>query len=45
MYKCIKCGREIDIKLEKARKIQCPHCGYRIIRKLRPKLTKRVHAR
>ena len=44
MYKCLNCGKEVDIKLDRARKIQCPHCGYRILRKMRPKLTKRVEA-
>ena len=44
MYKCLNCGKEVEINLDRARKIQCPHCGYRILRKMRPKLTKRVEA-
>jgi DNA-directed RNA polymerase subunit RPC12/RpoP len=42
MYKCLNCGKEVDVTLSKARKIQCPYCGYRILRKTRPKLTKMV---
>ena len=45
MYKCVNCGREIDIDLSKAKKIICPYCGYRIIEKERPKIVKKVLAR
>jgi DNA-directed RNA polymerase subunit RPC12/RpoP len=44
MYRCLNCGKEVEIKLETARKIQCPYCGYRILKKDRPKLTRRVEA-
>ena len=45
MLKCIDCGRTVEIDLKTARKIQCPYCGYRILRKERPLIPKRVLAR
>ncbi|HDD72484.1 MAG TPA: DNA-directed RNA polymerase subunit P [Candidatus Aenigmarchaeota archaeon] len=44
MYRCFNCGREVDIDLKTAKKIICPFCGYRILKKERPKITKRVEA-
>jgi DNA-directed RNA polymerase subunit RPC12/RpoP len=45
MYKCLECGREVEVELRTAKKIICPFCGYRIIRKDRPKVVKRVRAK
>jgi DNA-directed RNA polymerase subunit P len=45
IYKCLDCGKEVDVDLKTARKIQCPFCGYRILRKPRPKIIKKVSAR
>ena len=45
MYKCLNCGKDVDIILEKAKKVICPYCGYRILEKKRPKVLKRVQAR
>lgn len=45
MYKCIDCGKEVELELKGARKIQCPYCGYRILEKMRPTVPKRVEAR
>ncbi|MBL7160344.1 MAG: DNA-directed RNA polymerase subunit P [Candidatus Aenigmarchaeota archaeon] len=45
MYKCIDCGREVELDLKGTMKIQCSYCGYRILKKLRPNVTKRVIAR
>ena len=42
MYKCVDCGKEIKIDLRTAKKIICPYCGYRIIRKPRPETIKKV---
>jgi len=36
MYKCLNCGKDIDLKQVKD-KIRCPYCGYRIIVKENPK--------
>lgn len=44
-YKCLNCGKYVDIDLQKAKKIICPYCGYRILEKKRPTTTKRVTAR
>lgn len=43
MYKCLNCGREVRIELSTAKKIICPYCGYRILRKERPKVVKKVY--
>lgn len=43
-YKCIDCGREVEINLAKAKKIICPACGYRILKKPRPRAVKQVSA-
>jgi DNA-directed RNA polymerase subunit P len=43
-YTCLGCGKEVDIDLRTAKKIICPFCGYRILRKPRPKVAKTVHA-
>jgi len=32
MYKCLNCGKEIELKQVKE-KIRCPYCGYKIITK------------
>jgi DNA-directed RNA polymerase subunit RPC12/RpoP len=45
MYKCLNCGKDVDIDLDKSKKIQCPYCGYRILEKKRPPVIKRVKAR
>ena len=42
MYKCLNCGKEVRFELRTAKKIICPYCGYRIIRKDRPKVVKKV---
>ena len=43
MYKCLKCGREIDLK-EIRDKIRCPYCGYRIVATEKPKTVIKVKA-
>lgn len=45
MYKCIDCGREVVIDLRTAKKVICPFCGYRVLKKDRPKVIKKVKAR
>ncbi len=45
MYKCIDCGKEVKIELRTAKKVQCPYCGYRILRKVRPPIPRKVLAR
>jgi DNA-directed RNA polymerase subunit P len=43
MYKCLKCGKDIEMERVKD-KIRCPYCGYRIIYKDTPKTIKKVKA-
>jgi DNA-directed RNA polymerase subunit P len=44
MYKCLNCGKTVDINLKSAKKIICPNCGYRILVKARPKIARAVKA-
>ncbi|MDQ1279849.1 MAG: DNA-directed polymerase subunit [Thermoproteota archaeon] len=44
-YKCVQCGAiitsdQFSLLLE----IKCPNCGYRVLRKVRPPIVKRVKA-
>jgi len=43
-YKCINCGKEIEIELATAKKIICHFCGFRILEKPRSKVIKKVDA-
>ena len=45
MYKCMDCGKDVKLDLRTAKKIICPYCGYRIIRKPRPEVIKKVKVR
>lgn len=42
MYKCINCRREVKIELRTVKKIICPYCGHRILRKTRPNIIRKV---
>ena len=44
MYKCQNCNKLIEIEISSDKKIQCPYCGFRIIKKIRPPVTKKVLA-
>jgi DNA-directed RNA polymerase subunit RPC12/RpoP len=41
MYRCFRCGREIDPEELKGR-IMCIYCGCKILVKERPKIVKKV---
>jgi DNA-directed RNA polymerase subunit P len=43
MYRCVKCGKDIEINQVKE-KIRCPYCGYKIIIKETPKTIIKVKA-
>jgi DNA-directed RNA polymerase subunit RPC12/RpoP len=44
IYQCVKCGALVkSTELELG--IRCPYCRYRILRKIRPPIVKRVPAR
>ncbi|MCX6818343.1 MAG: DNA-directed RNA polymerase subunit P [Candidatus Aenigmarchaeota archaeon] len=44
-YKCLNCGKPVEIDLQKAKKIICPYCGYRILEKRRPSIGRKVKAK
>lgn len=44
MYKCLNCGKNVDVILKTAKKVICPQCGYRILVKARPKVVRTVKA-
>jgi DNA-directed RNA polymerase subunit P len=46
MYECISCGQHLTAdQLAMTPEIKCPFCGYRVLRKARPPIVKRVKAR
>lgn len=45
LYKCLNCGKEVEIDLKTAKKIICNFCGYRILTKPRSSIPRRVLAR
>lgn len=45
MYRCMGCGKSVEIELRTAKKVICPFCGYRILTKTRPTVIKKVRAR
>jgi len=45
-YECVRCHRQVttdEIELRGGR-VKCTYCGYRILRKIRPPVVKRVPA-
>ncbi|MEM1508692.1 MAG: DNA-directed RNA polymerase subunit P [Thermofilaceae archaeon] len=45
MYKCPKCGKEFSkTEMEILPGVKCPHCGWRIVVKLRAPTVKKVLA-
>jgi DNA-directed RNA polymerase subunit P len=46
VYECVRCGRRVDYReLERYISFRCPYCGYRVFRKVRAPIVKRVKAR
>jgi len=44
-YECVQCGVKITMEqLSITPEIKCPNCGYRVVRKLRPPIVKKVEA-
>jgi DNA-directed RNA polymerase subunit RPC12/RpoP len=44
LYQCVKCGAIVkSTELELG--VRCPYCRYRVLRKVRPPIVKRVLAR
>ena len=47
VYECVRCGAKVsseDLEL-RGGGIKCTVCGYRVLKKIRPPLVKRVSAR
>lgn len=45
MYKCTKCGKEFSKSdMEILPGVKCPHCGWRIVLKLRAPVIKKIKA-
>ena len=46
VYECVRCGRRVPHDdLQRYISFRCPFCGYRIFRKVRATIVKRVKAR
>ena len=44
-YECVRCGLVFDgEKIAERGIIKCPDCGYRVLRKVKPPVVKRVNA-
>ncbi|MEM2093099.1 MAG: RNA polymerase Rbp10 [Candidatus Bathyarchaeia archaeon] len=46
VYECVRCGAKVsttDIEL-RGGEIKCTVCGYRVLKKIRPPIVKRVKA-
>jgi DNA-directed RNA polymerase subunit P len=43
IYECVQCGMKINMEqLSITPEIKCPNCGYRVVRKLRPPIVKKI---
>ncbi|MEM2901639.1 MAG: DNA-directed RNA polymerase subunit P [Candidatus Bathyarchaeia archaeon] len=46
LYECLNCGSKVSLEeLSMTPEIKCPYCGYRVLKKSRPPIVKRVKAR
>ena len=45
VYECVQCGMKISLEqLSITPEIKCPNCGYRVVKKLRPPIVKKIKA-
>ncbi len=45
IYECVRCGAKVSAEdIEKRGEVQCPECRYRVLKKIRPPIIKRVKA-
>jgi len=45
LYSCLHCGKTITSEqMALMLEIKCPHCGYRVLRKIRSPIVKRIKA-
>jgi len=46
VYECLKCGAKVTSEeLSRIQEIKCPSCGFRVLRKIRPPVVRRLKAR
>ncbi len=47
VYECLRCGAKVSIEELELRggEIKCTVCGYRVLKKIRPPVVKRVQAK
>jgi len=47
VYECVKCGAEVSLEELDLRGggVKCTYCGYRVLRKIRPPVVKRIKTR
>ncbi|MEM3730789.1 MAG: DNA-directed RNA polymerase subunit P [Candidatus Bathyarchaeia archaeon] len=47
VYECVRCGSKVPLEELELRggEIKCIVCGYRILKKIKPPVVKRVHAK
>lgn len=45
-YECVKCGAPVTLQELELRGggVKCTHCGYRVLKKIRPPVVKRIKA-
>ena len=46
VYECVRCGAKVTTEELELRggAIKCTHCGYRVLKKVRPPIVKRMKA-
>jgi DNA-directed RNA polymerase subunit P len=45
LYECNRCGKRFDGReIAERGNLKCPHCGYKIIKKVKPPVVKRIKA-
>ncbi len=46
VYECVKCGATVALRELELRGggVKCTHCGYRVLKKIRPPVVKRIKA-
>jgi DNA-directed RNA polymerase subunit RPC12/RpoP len=47
VYECVKCGAKVSLEELDLRGggVKCTYCGYRVLRKVRPPVVKRIKTR
>jgi DNA-directed RNA polymerase subunit P len=47
VYECVKCGAKVSLEELDLRGggVKCTYCGYRVLRKVRPPVVKRIKAK